>query len=352
VNRVRVVKLWPYATAVGVLILFVSVFIAIEWQAAWDLGSRAVAFVQAKWRALSIVFITVLALIIEVFFLSWEKTTVFRLCVQRSKSAFVDLGFTLLTFSGYKWVVEYVFTLGAAYAAVKLGDSLAARIGWMRWELPSDGLLEVAGAFAVYFLISTFVGYWQHRLMHWRWFWYLHRFHHAAPDYNIFTAYRINPAEMISNLIPALSPLVFLKAPDAGLFLGFVMASQVIGAFQHSELPWTFGWFGRWFMVSPQNHQIHHSIDEEHRDKNFSNCPLWDRLFGTWYSGPNLPSAYGIPDQAHIDRPLTQWLRDIWIFYREVTLALAGSAQRGRNRIVRGKPPAPQATTPVSTPAE
>jgi hypothetical protein len=74
-----------------------------------------------------------------------------------------DLGFALVTLAGFKWLVDYFFSLGVAFAAVKLGDVLTARVGWMRWELPTDGILEVAGAFAVYYLLSTFVGYWQHR---------------------------------------------------------------------------------------------------------------------------------------------------------------------------------------------
>jgi len=89
VNRARLVKLWPYATAIGVLILCVSVFVAVEWHVAWDLGSRVVAFVQAKWRALAIVFITVLALVIEAFFLSWEKTTLFRRALLAKRSSFL-----------------------------------------------------------------------------------------------------------------------------------------------------------------------------------------------------------------------------------------------------------------------
>jgi hypothetical protein len=95
---------------------------------------------------------------------------------------------------------------------------------------------------------------------------------------------------------------------------------------------------GRWVIVSPQYHQIHHSMDEEHRDLNFSVCPIWDHLFGTWYAGSRVPSAYGIPDQAHIERPYTQWLIDIWIFYRDVARSLAGVA---RSVLARVRPRRP-----------
>jgi sterol desaturase/sphingolipid hydroxylase (fatty acid hydroxylase superfamily) len=340
------------AAAIGVFAAALALLLALRWQPAVALSNWVIGLVMAKWRGGWLPFVTVLAIILELFFLGWEKTTMFRVFIRRGSSAITDLGFALLTFSSFKWIADYVFSLGLAFAAVKLGDALATRLGWMRWEMPSDGLLEVAFAFSVYFLMSTFVGYWQHRLMHSRWFWHLHRFHHSGTDYNIFTAFRVNPAEMMSNLIPVLSPMIFLKAPNAGLFVAFVLADQALGSFQHSELPWNFGWFGRWVVVSPRNHQIHHSIDEEHRDRNFSNCPLWDRMFGTWYGGPNLPSAYGIPDPAHVERPRTQWLIDIWIFYRDVVLALAGLARFVATRVGWRPPLSRPIDTPVSVPSE
>jgi len=349
VNRTRLVRLWPYAAAIGGLVVAVALFVVFERQAAPDLWAWVVGAVEAKWRrfltgpAGQLMALTVIVIVLELFFLNWEKTTVFRVFVRRNASAITDLGFTLLTFSGFKWLVDYVFSLGAALAAVKLGDALAARIGEMRWEMPANGVLGVAGAFAVYYLLSTFVGYWQHRLMHWRWFWQLHRFHHSATDFNVLTGFRANPGEMISNLIPALSPLIFLKVPDTGLFAVFVFINLTVAQMQHSELPWSFGWLGRWVVTSPRVHQIHHSIDEEHRDRNFSNCPLWDQLFGTWYGGPNRPSAYGIPDPAHVERPRTQWLIDVWIFYRDIARALVSVVRPAVVQVAGRRQPSPDA---------
>jgi sterol desaturase/sphingolipid hydroxylase (fatty acid hydroxylase superfamily) len=347
-NSTRLVRLWPFAAALGVVVVCLAAFLILERQAAFDLWGWAVSTAEAKGRrflvgpASQLLALTVFVIVLELFFLNWEQTTLFRVFVRRSRSAMTDLGFALVTLAGFKWLVDYVFSLGAAFAAVKLGDALTARVGWMRWELPTDGIFEVTGAFAVYYLLSTLVGYWQHRLMHWRWFWQLHRFHHSETDFNILTGFRANPGEMISSLIPALSPLVLLKVPDAGLFAAFVFINLTIAQLQHSELPWSFGWFGRWVVTSPQVHQIHHSIDEEHRDRNFSNCPLWDQLFGTWYGGPNRPSAYGIPDPAHLERPRTQWLVDVWLFYRDVGRSLAGLARSVPARI--GRPSRPSAS--------
>jgi sterol desaturase/sphingolipid hydroxylase (fatty acid hydroxylase superfamily) len=354
-NRSHLFRLWPYAVALGFVLAFAGAAVALIWS--HDLWPSVLNAFEAKWRrfltgpAGQLMALTVFVVILELFFLDWKKTTVFRVFVKRSASAMTDLGFAFLTFSSFKWLVDYIFSLGLAFAAVKLGDGLATRVGWMRWELPTNGVLQVSAAFAVYYLLTTFVGYWQHRLMHWRWFWQLHRFHHSATEFNVLTGFRANPGEMISNLIPTLSPLLFLKVPDAGLFAIFVFVNLTIAQLQHSELPWSFGWLGRWIVTSPRVHQIHHSIDEEHRDKNFSNCPLWDHLFRTWYAGPNRPSAYGIPDPAHVERPLTQWVVDIWIFYRDIILAAAGMLRRIPN-FIAGTQPGSKAKTPVSIPAE
>ena len=332
-NRMLFVRLLPYAAVMTVLAASLAGFIAFEQQAALQLWSQAIEFVEAKWRRAlfgptgQMLLFTMLLMVMEPFFLSWEKTTVCAVFVRRNVSAITDLGFMIAYFAKLKMLAEYVLTFGLAYVGATLADAISARVGWFRLELPSHGVAEVAAGFALYYIVMSFVDYWQHRLSHWRWFWQLHRFHHAATELNILTGFRNNPADSIVNVLLALSPLVLLKVPDSGLFATFILANKVIASLQHSQLTWGFGWFGRWVIASPRMHQIHHSIDEEHRDRNFGICPLWDQLFGTWYDGPNRPTAYGIPDGAHVERPLTQWLIDVWIFYRDVARSLASVAR-------------------------
>ena len=296
---------------------------------------------------------TVALIALEPLFLTWEKTTVFGVFVRRNFSAVADLGFALAYLSGFRRLLEYALTFGLAYGAVKLGDQLETRVGWLRWELPSEGILGIAAGFAVFYLISSFVGYWHHRLMHWRWFWQLHRFHHSATELNILTGFRENPGAAVVNVLLTLSPLFFLKVPDAGLFASFVLVNQIISSLQHSELQWSYGWVGRWIIASPQMHQIYHSVDEEHRDRNFAICPLWDRMFGTWYAGANRPSAYGILDPAHVERPFSQWLTDVWYFYRDVYRDVAQWLVNLVRGTKRGSPSQAAALDrPASIPAE
>lgn len=344
VHRARIDRLWPYAAAIGIAAVTLAVLAVLAPQTVSALGSEALRFVEAKWeRAFGPTGIfligIVLLLIMELFFLSWEMTTIFIVFVQRGASAIADIASMIFFFwVSLRTVAESVLTFGVAFAIATLVDTAATHFDWTRWHLPSEGIVGLSVSFAVFYLFTTFIGYWQHRMMHWRWFWHLHRFHHAATEMNILTSFRSNPGEALRAL-PFAIPLFFVKAPSAEVFAGFTVANQLLSMLQHSNLPWSLGWLGRWLIVSPQYHQIHHSMDEEHRDLNFSVCPIWDRMFGTWYSGSKVPTAYGIQDHAHIERPYTQWLIDIGIFYRDLALSFAGSVQAALTRVRSRHPP-------------
>ena len=92
-NRTRPVRFLPYAAAIGVLGVALAVFVAFERQAALDLWSGAVSIVESKWRrflvgpAGQLMALTLIVIVLELFFLNWEKTTVFRVFVRRSTSA-------------------------------------------------------------------------------------------------------------------------------------------------------------------------------------------------------------------------------------------------------------------------
>ena len=256
---------------------------------------------------------------IEMLTVGWRSSSLFRLFFQRSKSAIVDnlyFFYVLLKVSNF---AEIGLTFGLSILASRVITYASSYYGWTRIELPSAGAFQLAIGFGMYWLLYTFFGYWGHRLMHHPLFWHLHRFHHAATELNIVTVFRQHPVEpVVLGLLGVVSPLIFFNASDDILFVAFLVGTTV-DLLAHSQLPWSYGWLGRWIVASPRVHQIHHSIDEEHRDLHFSSCPLWDHLFGTWYKGTNAPSGFGIPDLAYEARPLRQLVLDTLIFYRDLT---------------------------------
>jgi sterol desaturase/sphingolipid hydroxylase (fatty acid hydroxylase superfamily) len=239
------------------------------------------------------------------------------LFVHRSWSAILDGLCLVYVLFQLTFFLQVILTLGGSILVSRFLTWVSSHYHWTRLTLPSEGILEIAFSLSVYWLTVSFVGYWGHRFLHTPLLWPLHRFHHAATELNMITAYRQHPVESVATgFFSLVSPFIFLNVPDQVIFPFFVWGI-VAGLLEHSQLPWEYGWVGRWVIGSPRYHQIHHSIDEEHQNLHFGS-PLWDRLFGTYYKGTKEPSGFGTADHAYELRPVTQFAWDAWIFYSNV----------------------------------
>lgn len=154
------------------------------------------------------------------------------------------------------------------------------------------------------FVWDDFLRFFQHYLMHKVPFlWRLHSVHHSAKVLTPITLYRAHPLESaVATVRNSLSLGV-----SAGAFI-FIFESQLnlwtiagVNAFgflfnflganlRHSHIPLRFGnWIEKVF-ISPVQHQIHHSSDKDHFDKNLGvSLAIWDVLFGSWMSSENTP---------------------------------------------------------------
>ena len=148
----------------------------------------------------------------------------------------------------------------------------------------------------VSYLSLEFSGYWAHRFLHTQGFlWYTHRAHHSAEVLTFLVGGRGHPLEHIVFLVFGLvfggvtmGTFLFLTGtalhpdmPTALVMLGLFGA--VMDKISHSELPMSFGPLDHVFM-SARMHQIHHSAEIHHRDKNFGGTmSLFDWIFGTAY---------------------------------------------------------------------
>jgi len=264
---------------------------------------------------------------LECAFRKWEDTAIYRLFVQRSTTAKIDIFSHLMQFLGLALFFEIILTFGVSLGAARLATYASSELHWARITLPANNIPEIIFSFFIYYFTDHFVGYWVHRVYHTKLFWHLHRFHHSAPELNFITFYRVHPGETFTRILFFISPLTILNAPDSVLLLALTV-NIFMNYCQHSQLPNNWGWIGRWVFGSPGFHQLHHSIDVEHRDKNFSSCPLWDRVFGTWHDDRAVPSAYGIateegPDYGYDERPIRTFVRDTIAFYRDLMTILA-----------------------------
>ena len=144
------------------------------------------------------------------------------------------------------------------------------------------------------FVVSDFTRYWLHRFLHTIPFlWEFHKVHHSAKVLNPLTFYRVHPFENIlfgfrySLSIGFVTGIfIYFFGSKIGLVevLGanvFIFVFSLLGSnLRHSHIPLAyFSWIENW-LISPKQHQIHHS--KKHFDKNYGGyLAIWDKLFGT-----------------------------------------------------------------------
>ena len=178
-------------------------------------------------------------------------------------------------------LLRFLFPAAAVGVAV-----LAQQRGW--------GLFNVAAtpfplATIVSIVIMDMVIYIQHVMVHavpilWR----LHRVHHADPDYDVTTGARFHPLEIILSMLIKFTTIVLLGPPVVAVVI-FEVVLNATAMFNHGniKLPKGIDRILRWFVVTPDMHRVHHSIEDDETNSNFGfSLPWWDRLFGTYRDQP------------------------------------------------------------------
>lgn len=165
------------------------------------------------------------------------------------------------------------------------------------------------------FLVDDFirfaVHYTEHRIP---FLWQFHKVHHSATVLNFMTAERHHPVSIIFTSLSMLVGIVTVNGLFLALFgdhltmttiLGgnifWVVANLLGSAFRHSPVWISFGPTVERWLISPAQHQIHHSEDERHWDKNMGGTlAIWDRMFGTLYitSKERERITYGIGEET------------------------------------------------------
>ena len=144
------------------------------------------------------------------------------------------------------------------------------------------------------FLVLELGIYAWHRTMHntpflWRWF---HQTHHSAERVDIWGALYFHP----------LDTLAFTFVGSLALVLGFGISAQAAivvnllatfyGMFQHVNVK-TPHWLG-YIIQRPESHSAHHERGVHAR--NYSDLPLWDMIFGTFYNPKEFTGECGFFD--------------------------------------------------------
>jgi sterol desaturase/sphingolipid hydroxylase (fatty acid hydroxylase superfamily) len=206
-------------------------------------------------------------------------------------------GYGLLVVGAFFWRDH---TIGALNSLVGAHAPLALPIG----------LVMLIATLAE--LLAYEFGYWASHYAFHRvpMLWEFHKVHHSAEVMTTFTEMRQHPVEIIffMNVMAATTGLAFglmtwtfgpgvghLTLLNGNIVLAIFMLTW--GHLRHSHLWIPFqGLAGKLFQ-SPAHHQVHHSTDPRHFDKNLGFAlAVWDWAFGTLHIPTREPevSAYGV----------------------------------------------------------
>ena len=166
-----------------------------------------------------------------------------------------------------------------------------------------------------HFVLMDFSRFFQHYCFHKIPFlWRFHKVHHSAGVLTPLTLYRTHPVESLTSAIRR----IFVTGFISGFFLfhcqSVIDVYSIIGVnaldfifnffasnLRHSHVWLSFGPLNSIFM-SPAHHQIHHSRDRRHRDKNLGFAlSVWDQFFGTFYqvTGKREFVIFGLRGEKH-----------------------------------------------------
>jgi sterol desaturase/sphingolipid hydroxylase (fatty acid hydroxylase superfamily) len=172
------------------------------------------------------------------------------------------------------------------------------------------------GGVTILLFLGYELGYW---FNHWvshkvPFLWEFHKVHHTAEVLTPITNFRVHPVYswIFANILAfsaavagGLGNYLFGNTSyqyainDTNMILVIFIHTYVHLQHSHMWIAFT-GALGRVF-VSPAHHQVHHSGNPKHFNKNFGSClALWDWMFGTLYvpQKGREPLSFGFPDRA------------------------------------------------------
>ncbi|KJS17193.1 MAG: fatty acid hydroxylase [Hoeflea sp. BRH_c9] len=206
-----------------------------------------------------------------------------------------------------RWVTNLAMVVLSS-VALRVIFPLAA-VGTALWA-QSQGLglfgligLPVWAAGVLAFFILDFAVWLEHVVSHkWPWLWRIHRMHHADTGFDLTTALRFHPLEIVLSMLWKAAIIIALGAPPVAVLV-FEIVLNGAAMFNHANirLPKPLDRVLRLLVVTPDMHRIHHSTDQRETDSNYGfNLAIWDRMFSTYTKVPRR-------GDTGIEIGLTEW---------------------------------------------
>lgn len=250
-----------------------------------------------------------------------------------SKSAYTDYGIIVIN-ALVKVFFIIPFLVGALNIAVQVDEYLFVFFGKPNFYFTQTQTLWLYTiALTVFQDLGTYIiHYAMHKIP---FLWEFHKVHHSAEKLLPLTQYRIHPVELIINNLKYV--IVF------GLVTGFFdyfsyfptykymvygvnIFSFIFLAFganlRHSYVKLKYPDFIERIFISPFQHQIHHSNNPAHFDKNMgSKFAIWDAIFGTLVRSKNIQKLrFGIGEENKEYQTTTA---NLWLPFKKSALIIA-----------------------------
>lgn len=245
------------------------------------------------------IFIT--GLLVELLSIGWKNSTLNRFVYKPSKSLMTDIFCWTLSILNLFDIIALFLSFGFFYF---IASMITKGLNFGQTPLIENQII----LFAVLVIIGDLKHYFWHRFMHLEPFWRLHMLHHSATEFNLITTARGHFLE--KGFLTIFDAFIFvLFQADIIYFVYYIYLREFYQMILHSDVKWSLGWVGRWILISPQAHKIHHSVKSVHYDKNFGTMFIWwDKLFGT-YHYTNEEIELGLENNPYNKRG---FIRDVW----------------------------------------
>lgn len=221
--------------------------------------------------------------------------------IYRHRSSILDYGY----FFAYK----FLFFLAIVPFILSSGAVSTALLSWLKQSFGTPGGFYVSNRLWLdvfftlfYFIIADLSLFITHYASHKiPLLWEFHKVHHSAEVLTPLTVYRMHPLDDVLTLsvgaimtgsadaffhyfFPQHPKIVTVMGLNVFFFLYYLLGYNL----RHSHIWLSYGPVFSHFLISPAQHQIHHSKDLKHYDKNFGFIfAFWDHWTGSLYIPEN-----------------------------------------------------------------
>lgn len=200
-----------------------------------------------------------------------------------------------------------------------LGLSIAIySYGWMVENWAVYKIEATWLTYVVAFIVLDFAGYCVHRIQHqYNFFWNSHVVHHSSEEFNLACALRQSISSFVKIFAIFLLPAALLGVPEK--VIAVVAPLHLFAQFwYHTVHINKMGWLEK-IIVTPSHHRVHHAINPEYLDKNYSQIFIfWDKLFGSFQEElPEIKPVYGITRPVQTWNPIKINFQHLWLLIQD-----------------------------------